>query len=264
MLLTLSANALRAQLSGGEPELDLLDLPKLAKHEFGFGGLQLSTSMLKGWDASKIEALRDHADKAGCPCLVLVEEQSHDLSDLEGDTTERMMIRMKKVLQVAHRLGCASVAMSIAPAVGEDAADLVAENLRDVVRAAERLELNLLLALSDGLTESPERLSSLIRKVGGFRIGAFPSFAQAGASGDPGAYLKAIVPYASAVTASCGTFDPQGRHDAFHLESCMDALKAVGYDGSLAVESGSGPDAFEQIAACKEAIEAQLDAGVES
>ena len=264
MLITLSSNALRAQLTGSSPELDLLDVPSLAKNEFDFAGLQITTSLLKGWDANKIERFRDRADKAGCPCLVLVEEQPHQLGDLEGDTTERVIDRMSKVMQVAHRLGCSSVAMSLAHTDAEDAEDLVAENLRDVVRAAERLELNLLLSLSEGLTGSPEQLSGLIRKVGGFRIGSFPSFAQAAASGDAASYLKSIVPYASAVTASCGVFDGKGKHAAFDIETCVEAIKAVGYDGTLAVESNSGPKAMEQVAACKSAIEAVLNAGVET
>ena len=264
MLVTLSANSLRPQLSGSTPEIELFDLPTLAKQEFGFGGLQLTTAMLKGWDAGKIEKLRDRADKAACPCLVLVEEQPHQLAELEGDTTERVLQRMTRVMQVAHRLGCSSVAITIAEAEGDDAADLVAENLRDVVRAAERLEINLLLSLSDGLTATPAQLSALIRKVGGFRIGAFPTFAQAAASGDAAAYLKAIVPYASAVTASCGAFDAKGKHSAFDIETCIEAIKAVGYDGTLAVESNSGAKAFEQVAACKSAIDALLDASVET
>lgn len=264
MLITLSSNALRAQLTGSTPELDLLDLPRVAKDEFDFAGLQITTSLLKGWNAKKIDKLRDRADKAACPCLVLVEEQPHQLGDLEGDTTEQVIDRMSKVMQVAHRLGCSSVAMSLADTQGDDAEDLVAENLRDVVRAAERMELNLLLSLSEGLTGTPERLSGLIRKVGGFRIGSFPSFAQAAASGDPASYLKSIVPYASAVTASCGAFDAKGGHAAFEIESCVEAIKAVGYDGTLAVESNSGPKAMEQVAACKSAIEQILDAGVET
>lgn len=264
MLITLSSNALRAQLAGSEPELDLLDLPRMAQQEFGFAGLQLTTGQFKGWDARKIEKLRDRADKAGCPCLTLVEEQPHQLGELEGDTTERVIERMTRVLQVAHRLGCSSVAMTLADAKGEDVDDLIAENLRDVVRAAERLELNLLLSLGSGLTETPEGLSGLIRKVGGFRIGSFPSFAQAAATGDPEGYLKAIVPYAAAVTASCGGFDAKGKHAAFSIESCVEAIKAVGYDGTLAVESQSGPNAAQQIAACKSAIEQVLNADLES
>jgi len=266
MLITLSSNALRAQLGGSDPELDLLDLPRLARDEFGFSGLQLTTSLLKGWDAKKLEKLKDRSDKAACPCLVLVGEQAHQMGELEGDTTELVIDRMSRVMQVAHRLGCSSVAMSLAPVPdnSEDTLDLVAENLRDVVRAAERLELNLLLSISDGLTGSPEQLSALIRKVGGFRIGSFPSFAQAAASGDPAAYLKAIVPYASAVTASCGAFDAKGKHPAFSIETCVESIQAVGYDGSLAVESKSGPKAKAQIAACKAAIETVLGSEAEN
>jgi len=277
MLLTLSVASLRNRLapvgSGRRPDFsgtadadadadaELIDpmlIPALAMGEFDLHGLHLPTWLFKGWDAAQLDRFRDRADKAGCPCLVLAEETAHPMSDEDDEMVAQSVERMERVLRVAHRLGCSSVAMSLTFSEGEDARDFARENLRDLVKRAERLELNLLLQPTEGLTGTPDSLTSLIRDVGGFRIGSCPSFAVAGASGDPAAYLKAVTPYASAVVAHVGEITPDGSHDAFDLGACVEAVRAVGYDGSVAVEPSAG-NVYEQIQRCKDALASLLE-----
>jgi sugar phosphate isomerase/epimerase len=262
MLLTLSVASLRNQLQLGgstaDEGLDPMEVPALAIREFDLHGLHLPTWLFKGWDASQVDAFRDRADKAGCPCLVLAEETPHPMSDEDDDAVAQSVERMERVLRVAHRLGCSSAAMSLTYSEGEDAWDFARENLRDLVKRAERLELNLLLQPTEGLTGTPDSLTSLIRDVGGFRIGSCPSFAAAGASGDPAAYLKAVTPYASAVVAHVGEILADGSHEAFDLGACVEAVRAVGYDGSVAIEPTEG-DVFEQIGRCKDALATLLE-----
>jgi hypothetical protein len=59
-----------------------------------------------------------------------------------------------------------------------------------------------LIAPAAGLTEDPERLTDLLKGIGGFRIGTMPDFHTAAKSGDPVGYLKKLTPYASVVNAS--------------------------------------------------------------
>lgn len=256
MLLTLSTGALRDLLvphAGEDPAIRATDLPRLASEDLELSALHIPTSMLKGWPARDIDAFRDAADKAGCPCLVLEEDEPHPMADQDDALVEQSVERITRVLRVAHRLGCSSVAITLTPAEGEDAADFTREHLRDLVKRAERLELNLLVAPSPGITQNPEDITALIRDVGGFRIGTCPSFAAAAATGDPAAYLKTVAPYASAVIAQTGAVDADGDHAAFDLTACIDAIQAVGYDGSLAIHPVAG-DPIEQARRARDAI----------
>jgi sugar phosphate isomerase/epimerase len=256
MLLTLSVGAFRDLLverNGEEPAIRPRDLPRLASEDLGLNALHLPTSLLKGWPARDVDGFRDAADKAGCPCLVLEEDEPHPMANQDDAVVEEAVERMRRVLRVAHRLGCSSVAMTLAEIHGEEAADFTREHLRDLVKAAERLELNLLVTPSPGITEDPEELTALVRDVGGFRIGTCPSFAAAAATGDPASYLKTVAPYASAIVAQTGDVDESGDHPAFDLCACIDAIQAVGYDGSLAVHPVSG-DPVEQARRARDAI----------
>lgn len=252
MLLTLSINSLLPHIKA--EGLQPMDIPEFASQQFGLTGLHLTTSYLAGFTASMIDELRDASDKAGCPCLVLVEDTPHPLAREADDSVMSALERIKRVANVAHRLGCPALAFSITDENAEDADEHAAENIKELLRTADKLELNLLIKPIDGLTNDPDRLTSLIRAIGGFRIGSCPSFAQAAASDDPVVYLKAVAPYASCIVAETSTFDAKAQHKAFDISACMEAIQAVGFDGSLAIEPDPVNDPLSQIQRCADHI----------
>ncbi len=260
MLLTLSTRSYQKALGGRHPKMSLYDLPTFAKNELGLQGINIHTTALKGWSINEIDKLRDQADKAGCPCLLLMEDVVHTLSGpadgKAGDSSERM----QKVLRVANRLGCSGVTVSIADTRKDSTYDEIVERFKSLVNRAERLEINMLLAPHDGLTAKPDDLTELIRKVGGFRIGTFPDFEVAAGTADSDAYLRGLTPYASAVSISAGDFDKSGAHKDFDYMSCLEAITAVGYDGTVSLEYRGSKDPTESILASKAAIEAHVEA----
>lgn len=260
MLLTLSTRSFQKALGGRHPEMTLFELPKYAKDELGLQGINIHTKALKGWSIAEIDRLRDEADKAGCPCLLLMEDITHTLSGPDDggkwiDSDERM----QRVLRVANRLGCSGVTMSIGDARNKDEYDDTIDRLKALVNRAERLEINLLIAPHPGLTEKPDDLTELIRKVGGFRIGSFPDFEVAASAADPDAYLRGLTPYASAVSISSHDFDGKGKHKAFDFMACLEAITAVGYDGTVSLEYRGEKDATEAIKASRQTIESHLE-----
>jgi sugar phosphate isomerase/epimerase len=283
MLLTLSANSLRSRLTpskkgrggsgvgGADGTMALTDLPRFAKEMLGLFGLNISTNMLVGADLARLDALRDAADKASCPCLVLVESEPQALCAESDQVGDGCIDRAIRVVQAAHRLGCNAVAISIAGSDEGDAFELAAERVRRVLATAERLEINLLLAPMKGLTGEPERLTELIKKIGGFRIGTFPDFEAASKSPDPLVYLKRLTPYASAVSASSLGFKPgkSGKkeggwiHEGFDLVAFAQTVAAVGYQGTLAIDYRGPGDPVEGVKQTKEVLESVLGLEVE-
>ncbi len=258
MLLTLSDHSFRTFLSGAKPKMSLLDLPKIAREELGLNGLVLHTSNLTGWDLPKLEGFRDRCDKAAAPCLLLVESEPQRIGDPDAAAAAAADERMARVLQVGHRLGCSAVAMSLRDPGASGSLDAVATALKRVVQRAERLELNLLISPTAGITGTPEKLTGMIRKVGGFRIGAFPDFEAASAGGPVGTandYLRALTPYASVVSASFTAFDASGKHKGFDFEACVKAVESVGFDQTISLECRGSGDPREAITRAKASFE---------
>lgn len=254
MLLTLSAQSYRSKLAPGKGALSLFDLPKIAREEFDLQGIVIQTSMLAGWDENKIDKLRDSADKAGSPVLLLIEDQPQPLADADKAIGESAVARLDRVVRVAHRLGCSGVALSILDPAGISLLEPAAARLKQVVSKAERVEVNLLIAPGTGQTATPEQLTGLIRKVGGFRIGSFPDFTTAAATPDPAAYLRSLAPYASAICVSLTGTKTGKKGGAYDLLALVESVAAVGYEGNMMLEYRGEGDPAPAILAAKEVI----------
>lgn len=213
MLLTLTVSAKRPVLTGRRGKVDLLTLPARIREELGLHGMNLATDMLAGADRSTISGLRDAADKSRCACLLLIELNALPLTSMRADG-EKAQARVMNILEAASLLGCNSAAIGIAGPKTDLAAEHAIERLKPIVERAESLEVNLLLSPREGLTEEPDDLTGLIKRVGGFRIGTFPDFAAAQRSDDPAGYLRRLTPYASVVQATTMEFgDPPEPED---------------------------------------------------
>lgn len=204
MLLSLNVRSIRDLVAPkrGRARVALTDAPRYTREELGLHGLTLTTDVLKGATRQVLEGIRDSGDKSGCAVLALTEVEPQRLGDPSEAKGLAGVDRMLKVVEAASLLGCNSCGVSVIAKDSEEGFEYAVERLRMIVERAERLEINLLLVPHEGLTEDPVRLTELIKKVGGFRIGTQPDFETAAAQDDPMTYLKRLTPYASVVNAS--------------------------------------------------------------
>lgn len=277
MLLTLTANCLRSKLSlpsgrgkgarastqtGGDLLL-LNDLPRFTREQLGLFGLNMSTNLLVGADFARLDALREAADKASCPCLVLTESEPQDFGQMDDDAGDAVVDRVIRVVKAAHRLGCNSIGVTLIGEDNEDVFDNSVERLRNVLSVAERLEVNILITSGKGLTQDPERLTELIKRVGGFRVGTFPDFQTASLATDPLVHLRRLSPYASAITASTVGFKAGKKadtfeHDPYSLPDYIKTVLAVGYQGTLSIDYRGEGDVLKGVERTRMVLESLL------
>lgn len=269
MLLTLAVESITPLLRnapGGAGKLRLEQVPRFARETLGLHGLNLSTALLAGADRATLTQLRESADKAGCPCLVLAESEPQPLASFDDDPGEAAIARMLRVLEAAAILGCSSVAVAVAEPDSDDehVSDLAVERVKQVLRRAEKMEINLLLRPYAGLTADPESMREFIKRIGGFRIGTFPDFLAASESDDPITYLRRLTPYASSVVASAIRWveapgEPLGwRHEPYDLLEMVGAVSSVGYEGTLAIHYRGAENIEQSIQRTRQALEQAL------
>jgi len=280
----------------GKASLTLDDLPKYARETLGLHGLTLWTDLLAGCGRGDLDRLRERADKTGCACLVLIETDAHKLAAPNADQS---VGRLSRVVEAASLLGCNSMGVRIEAPDTEQAFERVAERMRRVVQQAERRDINVLIAPQPGLTADAERVTELVKKIGGFRVGTLPDLADAAGTDDPVAYLRKLAPYAAAVNAGVFGFktetveappssdDPldalidqlgeelgieedeeQGpreivTHTTFDLDPLVTAVMAVGYDGTLAIDYRGEEDGTIGVLNARAALEDALTRAAE-
>lgn len=244
ILLTLSAGSVRPLLAARDPRCPtIFTVPQFVATDLELRGLNLPTDMLKGFGLSDIEKLRDEADRAHCPVLLLAEEAPIDFVHRTGPVWVAALDRLRRLGTAANRLGCPSVAVKVAAVDTDEAFEATATGVKVALKELDKFELNLLLSPNEGLTFDAGRLTDLIKKIGGFRIGSYPSFAHAHASGDLEKTLRKLAPYAPAIAASVRGFDSSGRHEGFSLEQCVESVLSVGYGNTLALDFVGRSDA---------------------
>lgn len=273
MLLTLSASCIRSMFApagGGAGRLTIMELPAFTRRTLGLHGLNVPTDLLAGLSREELERFRERADKSGAACLAVIDHEPLALGAESESAGAAAVDRLRRVVRAGQLLGCNAVAVRPAGPDTPEALQRTAERMRRVVQSAEKVELNVLITPGEGLTATPERVTDLIKKVGGFRVGTFPDFQTAAATPDPVAYLRRLTPYASVVSATTIRFvsadgrpDPAPadavQHQPYALKPLTDALLSVGYDGSLAVDYRGAGDATLGVVRSRKALEALLD-----
>lgn len=261
MILTLATRSLRTLVSNnGDQSLPMLDVPDFAMKELELRGLNVPSSMLAGWSLEDLDKLRDRADKAGCPCLVLIEDRPLPFASNSKAKRESTADRTLRLAVAANRLGCNALALQCEAPDTDEALDQTAAELKVVMPAIERSELNLLIAPHEGLTASPERLTDLLKRIGGFRVGSLPDFAHAAASGDLVNALRQLAPYAGAVHATVDTFDRKGKHKGYDLAEGVEAIRSVGFVNTLAIDYVGDGDPVANIKKARQILADTIEA----
>ncbi len=265
MLLTLSTRSLLPLCDPGKGEngLPLMDLPEFAISQLQLRGLSVPTSMLAGWSMPELDRLRDRADKAACPCLVLIEDKPLLIGDPDEEAADTVTDRVRMLAVAANRLGCNALGLMIAAKDDDDHFDRVVERIRAIMPDIERHELNVLLLPTDGLTFEPDRLAELIKRIGGFRIGSLPTFQHAARTGNAVETLRKLAPYAGAVLATITGFNQSGQHRDYDLKELVHAIRSVGFLNTLAIDYTGKKDSVAVIEQARTILQDALDTEME-
>jgi hypothetical protein len=262
MLLTLSSGSLRKQIkSNGAGGLSMLDLPSFVIKQLRLHGLNVPASMLAGWSLEDLDRLRDRADKAACPCLVLIEDAPLQFGPKRSKASQNPAERVRRLAVAANRLGCNAIALYCDAPDTSDAFDAVADEIKSLMPSVERLELNVLIAPYAGLTRTTEKLTALIKRIGGFRIGSLPSFAAAAdvGEGDPTECLRKLAPYAGAIHATISGFNKKGVHKGYDLAACVNAIRSVGFLNTLAIDYAGDGDPVAEIEIARDILQKAIE-----
>ena len=259
MLLALSAGSLRGLLSRAKSPLALHDLPEFVREELDLRGLNLPSDLLAGRTLADLDRIRDRADRVGCPCLMLVETEPLDLAGADARQAAAME-RLRRLGTAANRLGCAFLGLKLKEVSSPAQMERAAAGLRAALAEMDRWEVNLLLQPQGGLLEKGEPLVELVKKVGGFRIGALPSFLHAHQSGQMRDMLRRLAPYAQAMVADIRGFDAKGGHIDWSLESCVETLRAVGFSNMLSLEWIGKGDGMKHLLRARDVLNEALRA----
>jgi hypothetical protein len=236
--LTLAIQSLNTLIDAGSQ--DILDVPRVSAETFGLRGVMIDAKHLAGWGIDSYDTFRNCGDKLNSPCLLVRDSIPMDLLG----ASEKFLERIQRLSIAANRLGCNALAITPTFPENKESVDKIVLSLREAMVGIERLELNLLLQPCEGLSSNPDELIEIIKQIGGFRIGALPTFSTAGATGEGIEALRKLAPYAGGIVADFPT--GRGKKNLDPVEG-LKAIREVGYSNTVALNYTGKGDAVKEI-----------------
>lgn len=230
ILLSLSGACLGRPLPRKGTTLALLDMPPFVAEELELRGLNLPVELVRGQPAATLERLRHIADRAHCPCLVLYQDDPMDFTvEIEASVQ-----KLRALGRAAKLLGCGELGIRIVcPPTN---VHTVAATLKSALQVLQQFDVNLLIRPTLDPVDAPEHLMDLVKRIGGFHVGAMPSFAYAHATGDGIGALRKLAPYSSAIEATSSGFNKAGDHAGWDLNAYVEALLSFGYLNKISID----------------------------
>jgi hypothetical protein len=250
VLLTLAIQSLNPLIEAGKQ--DILDIPKITSEKLELRGVMIDAKHLSGWTMESYDTFRNNADKAKSPCLLVRDNTPMDLLG----SSEMSMERIQRLSVAANRLGCNAIAITPVFPENQNEVDLIVEQIRTSMQGVERLELNLLLQPCEGMSSDPDQHIEIIKQIGGFRIGALPTFESAGATGDGIEALRKLAPYAGGIVADF----PNGRgKKKIDLVEGLKAVLEVGYSNTIALNYTGKGNVMKEISKVVKTLQSHLE-----
>lgn len=213
----------------GKP-LDLLDMPRFVAEELELRGLNVPVEMIRGQSATTLEKLRDQGDRVQCPCLVLYQDEPLDFCTNEESATHTL----RSLGRAARYLGCSELAIRSSCPAGKVVS--VAATMKSALQVVQQFETNVLIRPMMSPIDSPEQVMELVKRIGGFHIGAMPSFAYAHASGEGLEALRKLAPYSAAIEVSSAGFNKQSESLCWDFDGLIEGLLSFGYLNKFSID----------------------------
>ncbi len=236
-----------------------LDLPRIARQDFGIEGVEFVNSFFELPTHNYLQQLRREADSHGVELVLIMIDGEGDMSHQDRATRMLAARSHRKWVDIACALGCKTVRCNSGytqDGTVDERIRRATESFTDLVQYADQAGINVTIENHGGYSSQPDKLLQLIKAVGHPRFGTLPDFGNFPPEVDKYEAVRAMMPYAKAVSAKCLDFAPDGSHVQFDIGRMVEIVLAAGYHGFIGIEyEGDQLSEPEGIMACKRLLE---------
>jgi L-ribulose-5-phosphate 3-epimerase len=274
--LSLAQYSLHRSLFGeaGYEKMDSLDFPKVAR-SLGIGAVEYvghffpETNPEMGFVKEMLKRSQDE----GVKNMLIMVDKKGDLGDPNSAKRAKAVDNHKGWVEAAAVLNCHSIRVNArSKGKPEDQAKLLAEGMRSLCDIGDKHNINIIMENHGDLSSDGEWLASVVKLTNHPSCGTLPDFGnfwdhKTKKLLDPYAGVKAMLPFAKAVSAKTYDLVPNSDYTMFNpkykyeidLARMMKLTVDSGYDGYIGIEyEGADPQKNEKlgIIKSKEMIEA--------
>jgi len=232
-----------------DDDLNPLDIPKLALDEFGIDAAEyVNRQFHKHFnDLAYVPELKRRTDDLGVRNLIMMIDHEGKIGDPDEKARAQAIENHVRYLEPVKELGCHSMRVNAhSEGSPEQQKQLLIDGLSRLTERAEPYGLNIIVENHGLLSSDGEWLASVIREVNHPNCGTLPDFGNFcldwSRADDPSVWrdryegVKAMMPFAKAVSAKSNDFDEQGNETQTDYRRMLRIVLDAGYRGHIGIE----------------------------
>ncbi len=225
--------------------LDHLDFPKVAKHDYGIGAIELVNQffMDKARDRQYLGEFKRRTEELGVKILLIMIDGEGALGDPDAAARTRAVENHFKWVEAAKFFGCHSIRVNAETSgVGtyDDQMARAADGLGRLAEFGAKHGLNVIVENHGHLSSNGEWLAGVIKRVNLANCGTLPDFGNftiaEGKEYDRYKGVAEMMPFAKAVSAKTLDFDADENETKIDYRRMMKIVLDAGYRGYVGIE----------------------------
>jgi L-ribulose-5-phosphate 3-epimerase len=210
-----------------------LDFPRIARTDFGLNGIEFVNTLFEVPTINYLSELKNNADSHGVTMvLIMVDDEGDGCADNKEDRIQ-FGINHRKWVDAAHFLGCSAIRTNCRGPVGvsmEDALEWAAFSYHQLLEYAAQAGIRILIENHGGVSDNPDWMVSLMKKVNHPLFGTYPDWREPLANFNNFEYLKKTLPFA-------GGMSYRNQFSEELTASMIGLCQESGYKGWYGIES---------------------------
>jgi len=226
------------------------DFPRIAREDFDINGIEFVSTLFELPTYSYLNRLRRNAEKHNVAMILIMVDDEGETCDPSKEKRIQTAINHRKWVDIAKYLGCHSIRTNCRGpknAPKDQALEWAADCYNRLLDYAVPAGIGILIENHGGLSNDPDWMVSLFKKVDNPYFGSYPDWRGPSREFDNYEYIRKMLPYAGGMSYRN---QPTEEQTAKLIKLCQDS----GYRGWYGIESGGR----EQIKLGKKLLEKYL------
>lgn len=210
------------------------DFPRIAREDFDINGIEFVSTLFELPTFSYLTRLRRSAEKYKVTMVLIMVDDEGETCDPNKEARIQTAINHRKWVDIARFLGCHSIRTNCRGpenAPKDQALEWSADCYNRLLEYAANAGIGVLIENHGGLSNDPDWMLSLFRKVDNPYFGSYPDWRGPSQEFDNYKYLVKMLPYARGMSYRN---QPTEEETAKLIKLCHDS----GYRGWYGIESG--------------------------
>jgi len=236
--ISLAQWALVNEIKAGEWKT--LDLPKITREDFDINGIEFVNTLFEVPTVSYLNTLKQNAADYGTELVLIMVDEEGDGCAATAKERKQFVINHRKWIDIAHYLGCHAIRTNCrgtGDISKEEALEIAAETYHMLLDYATESNVKVLIENHGGVSNDPDWMVALMKKVNHPLFGAYPDWREPTAEFDNYTYLEKTIPFAKGMSYRN---QPTEEQTAKLIGLCQ----REGYHGWYGIES-KGRDAIK-------------------